>query len=104
MIKQIKTFAILNILCESLALTMHITAKVVDDPMKRQFACLNGSYLLPTTNYASLILLSQSCSTWFFLFIIWYTYYYIPSSMSVLVLASKEVPNLNLLTQSFLIS
>ena len=75
---------------------MHIAAMVADDPKKDQFACLNGRYLLPTTNYASLILLSQSFSTWFFLFIIWYTYYYIPSSMSVLVLASKEVPKLNL--------
>ena len=83
---------------------MHIAAKVVDDPKKHQFACLNGSYLLPTTTSASLILLSQSISTWLFLFIIWYTYYYIPSSMSVLVLASEEVPNLNLLTQSTFIS
>ena len=73
---------------------MHTLAEVLYDPEKHQFACLNGCYLLPTTDYASLILLSQSFSTWFFLFIIWYTYYYIPSSLSVLVFDSNEVENL----------
>ena len=87
----------MNIICETLSLAMNSAAIFFeDDPKKYQFACLNGSYLVPTSNYGSLILIVQSCSTWFFIFIIWYTYYYIPSSMSVLVPASKDVLNLTL--------
>ena len=84
-----KNFAVLNLVFEVLNLVMHIVGEKMDNPTTQAFICLNRTYLLPTTNLASLFLCFQSLFTWFFLFIIWYTYYYIPSSMSVLVLASN---------------
>ena len=76
---------------------MHMIADIVDKDAYYEFACLNNRFLVPSTNFASSVLFIQSISTWFFLFIIWYTYYYIPASMSVLVL-SQSVEKLALET------
>ena len=84
-----KAFAILNLLSELIQLGMHIGEYSAEEYSRNLFGCLNHTYLVPLSNLASVMLSLQSLSTWLFLFIIWYTYYYIPYSMSILVLESS---------------
>ena len=79
-----KVFATWNLICDIIETAMNIMGELGDNKLRDMFVCHGGIYLIPTTYKGSLFLWLQSITSWIFIFIVWYTYYKIPVSMSVI--------------------